>query len=222
MDIKEALIREKRKTKDYYKTELGEIKALANAEYNIRNANREIENYFIHFKKNGDEKIILNELRKNIFNIEKKIRKIKGKKMKELLDKYKEVPKDIEERLNNTKELGIPKSILKDIDSILDELNKKSEVPSYWYKIEWRGCSTCRIIDKDTKIPIITTDINIVQKIIEDTFGTETAKELKERADREWEKILTINNNMYCGVGLKRVNTYSCITYLDENRKLVI
>lgn len=222
MNIKEALIREKRKTKDYYKTELGEIRALANAEYNIKNANRVIENYFTHFKNNGDEKIILNELRKNTFNSEKKIRKIKGKKMKELLDKYKEVPKDIEERLNNTKELGIPESILKDIHSILKELEKKSEVPSYWYKIEWRGHSTCRIIDKDTKVPIITTDINIVQKIIEDTFGTETAKELKERADREWEKIVTINNNRYYGVELERVNTYSCITYLDENRKLVI
>ena len=172
---------------------------------------------------NGEnEKAILEEISKNVTNGKERIQKIKEKKIKELIDKYKSVRKDIEERLNNKKELGIPESIQKDIHSILNELHKKSEVPSYWYKVEWRGASSCQIIDKDTKVPIITTDINIVQKIIEDTFGTETSRELKAQADKEWKKIVTINDNRHNGVALERVNIYSCITYLDENRKLVI
>ncbi len=197
MNISKDLIEEGAVIRNYKNTELGEIRILANIEKKLLETKERLEiNEFVPLYKNEPIKSFIEETSKNIEIYREQLRNIIIDKIDELVSKYK-----IDSELSN-----------KEIDKIFKELEQKSKVPSYWYSLSLRFSQReCRIIDKQTKAFLLCADVTIIKQIIEDTFGNTTVKELKEQADKDWEKIEDIINNVdMFNMGVKRINQYSC------------
>lgn len=140
--------------KDTNKTELGIIRTLANTEEYTRKAEKELSrNMFIPLSEN-EYKRVFNVSGKGIVTAKEDIQEIKERKIKELIARNKPMPPVDQKQINKT----------------FAELESKSNVVSYWYRIIKTSETTCQIIDKYTKVILIETDIMIADRIIKATF----------------------------------------------------
>lgn len=193
------------------KTELGAIRILANTEEYTRKAEKELSRN-IEIKL-GDEEY------KRVFNIngiaivtaKEDIQEIKERKIKELIGKYEStigylLPPDLE-------------------DKVFERIEQKSKNKESWFEVirtSKNPCEgTCKIIDKDTKVTLLETEIPIADKIIKATFGR-TEDEL-QKADKLWEEIKHIINIISSNsLKVTRVDTDYCIFYICGNPNEVI
>lgn len=136
------------------KSELGAIRTLANAENYARKAEKELSRN-IGIKLSEEEyKRVFNINGIAIVTAKEDIQEIKERKIKELIARNKPMPPVSQEQINRT----------------FVELENKSKVVSYWYSITKTSETTCQIIDKETKVILLETDIMIANRIIKATF----------------------------------------------------
>lgn len=177
--------------KNSNKTELGTIRTLANSEEYTRKAEKELSSNMAMLLSEEEYNKVFLESGKAIVTAKEEIQEIKEKKGQELVAKYKAtVPTDIGEFENN---------------KIFDKLEDKARVVKYWFDIIRTSETSCRIIDKYTRVPLLETDIAVADKIIKATF------EEKQQADEDWEKIERITKNSpNCWAEVTRLDTDFC------------
>ena len=93
---------------------------------------------------------------KRIVTAKEDIQAIKEKKIKELIDKYKQ-----NEQYSFSE---------KEYTKTYIELYLKSKVVRNWFEVIRTSEKTCKIIDRYTKVDLLETDIQIADMIIKDTF----------------------------------------------------